>query len=225
MRKILIAGLTFCVVASCSDKGTFRINGTVPDPSFKGSKVYLVALDGPISKNVDSTVLVNGNFVFRKKADSMCVKILRIPSRYPKVIEDLVVVLEPGSVNAMLSYVSRGEGTRLNNILQQWKEKKHEYDSTQASVYFKIKKDISNTQKTDSLKQYSESLSKAYLSDVLWMMKENLHNGIGLLLFKVYYNELGKDVKKNILNSVGTVYASEDAQLKKMISNDQDLLK
>jgi hypothetical protein len=225
MRRILVAGLILLVAASCSHKETFRIDGTVADTTFNGSKVYLVALDGPISKNVDSTILVNGSFNFEKKADSLSVRILRIPARFPKVIEDLVVVLEPGSLNVRLSDNSYGTGTRLNNMLQSWKEKKHGCDLMQASIYSQIRETGTSREKIDSLRNYSDRLSLIFRADVRRMMNENLHNGIGLLLFKVYYQELSTEEKKNILKATGKLYSTKDAQLKLMITNDHNLSK
>ena len=225
MRRILVTGLILLIVASCSHKETFRIDGTVTDTTFNGSKVYLVALDGPISKNVDSTILENGGFNFEKKADTLCVRILRIPARFPKVIEDLVVVLEPGSLNVRLSDNSYGTGTRLNNMLQSWKEKKHAYDLMQASIYSQIRETDTNQEKIDSLRNYTDRLSLIFKADVRRMMNENLHNGIGLLLFKVYYQELSTEEKRNILKATGKLYSKKDAQLKLMISNDHNLSK
>ena len=225
MRSILIASLLLLIIVSCSQKETFRVDGTVPDTTFNGSKVYLVALDGPISKKVDSTILVNGSFHFEKKSDPMGVRILRIPAHYPKVIEDLVVVLEQGSLNARLSDNSFGSGTPLNNILQGWKEKKHNHDLMQDSIYSQIREAGASKGKIDSLRNYSDRLSLIFRADVKKVMNENLHNGIGLLLFKIYYQELSTEEKKNILAETQKLYSKYDAQLKLMISNDHNLSK
>jgi hypothetical protein len=225
MRRILFASIIVFTAASCTHKGTFKVEGTVPDTTFNGSKVYLVALDGPISKKVDSTILVNGSFRFEKKSDSLSVKVLRIPARFPKVIEDLVVVLEPGYLTVQLSENSSGTGTRLNNILQGWKDKKRAYNMMQASIYSQIRVEGTSKEKTDSLRNYSDKLSLIFKSQVLNLMHENLHNGIGLLLFKVYYQDLSTEEKKNIIKETGNIYSVKDAQLKLMIRNDHNLSK
>lgn len=225
MRKISIACLILFVAASCTHKETFKVEGIVPDAKFDGSKVYLVALDGPISKNVDSTILVNGRFHFEKRADSLCIKILRIPFRLPGVIEDLVVVTEPGTLNAELSTNSHGSGIPLNDKLQSWKDKKHAYDLMQDSIYSQIREEGASKEKTDSLRNYSDKLSLIFKAQVQTLMNENMHNGIGLLLFKVYYQDLSPEAKKNILKETGNIYSTKDAQLKLMISNDHNLSK
>lgn len=221
MNSIRIAFIILLILTSCAPKGSFKVEGRVTDETLNGSKVYLVALDGPISKDVDSTIIVDGSFRFEKKADSLCVKILRVPVRYPNAVEDLVVVTESGNLNAVLSGNSHGEGTRLNNILQEWKDKKRAYDSTQFDLY-SMKNKAENPVVADSLMKVSEGMSKSFVSDIISMINENSRNGIGLLLFKVYYNALPANVKTTILEMTGDIYPDKDAQLKMMISNDQN---
>jgi len=217
MKKIIVFLFSILLFTSCTKKEIFKVEGSVPDSTFNGSKIYFVALDGPISRNVDSTIIDKGKFHFEKKADSLCVKILRVPARFPVIIEDLVVVLEPGNLNVSLSGNSQGEGTRLNNILQSWKEKKHSYDSVKWELYSqKNRKDI-RQELIDSIVNYSGSLDNTYKSYVMQLMNENINNGIGLLLFKVYYNDLTIEDKQRILKQKGILYARKDAQLKLMI--------
>jgi hypothetical protein len=222
MKRLLLVYLSILITASCTHKETFKVEGEVPDSTFEGSKVYLVALDGPISKDVDSTIVTNGSFNFEKKADSLCVKILRVPVRYPNYVEDLVVVLEPGNLKVVLSPNSHGEGTRLNNILQNWKEKKHAYDSLQFVIYSQMRKEPDKNI-TDSLLKYSESLSCIYKAELKGLMNENLNNGIGLFLFKIYYHDFSMEDKSRILKLTRDLYSGKDAQLKKMIDEDQNI--
>ena len=143
MKKTYVFLFSLLLLASCSKKETFKVEGSVPDSTFNGSKIYLVALDGPISRNVDSAIIADGKFHFEKEADSLCVKILRVPARFPDIIQDLVVILEPGNLKVNMSVNSHGEGTRLNNILQNWKEKKLSYDSIQWDLMSEKKEECS----------------------------------------------------------------------------------
>jgi hypothetical protein len=223
MKEICFALLALAVTASCTRTETIIVRGTVSDPKLNNSKVYFVALDGPISKDVDSTIIVDGKFSFKKKADSLCIKILRVPVRYPDAVEDLVAVLEAGTLNVKLSANSHGEGTRLNNILQEWKDIKHTHDSIQSALYTrKAEKGISSDS-VASLMKRSVILNQEYRSYVMNLMNENLQNGIGLVLFKIYYHEFSTEEKKRILNITGDLYRDNDAQLKNMIDNDANL--
>jgi hypothetical protein len=225
MKRTCILLFIILSLASCKNYATFTVEGTVPDTAFKDSKVYLVALDGPISKDVDSTVLRDGKFRFEKKADSLCVRILRVPFRLPAMLEDLVVVLDEGKLNVELSGNSYGSGTPLNNKLQSWKDKKHAFDGVQVSIFEKIREAGNDSARVDSLRILSDKLSAAFKNDIRRMMDENLNNGIGLLLFKVYYYDLSAEEKNKILSQIGTLYTDHDAQLKLMIQNDKAINK
>jgi len=223
MRRSWLLLPVILILFSCKHAGTFTVDGVVPDTVFNGSKVYLVALDGPITKRVDSTVLTDGKFHFEMKADTLGVRILRIPFRLPDMVEDLVVVTEAGTMTAELSSDSHGSGTPLNNKLQGWKDKKRAYERMQQAIFNNIKEAGSDSLKADSLKKYSAKLSALFKADNRKMMRENIKNGIGLLLFKVYYHDLSAEERKEILEHTGILYPDHDAQLKLMISNDQDL--
>lgn len=225
MERIFIACIGLLITTSCNHKDTFTVEGKVPDETFRGSKIYLVALDGPVTKNVDSTIIIDGSFRFETVTDSLCVKILRVPVRYPDIIEDLVVVTEPGTLHVVLSANSHGDGTRLNNILQEWKEKKHVFDSVQWKLYSRKNREGITQEVTDSLMNYSKKLNNIFMSDVVRLQNENIHNGIGLLLFKLYYDALPAGEKNRILKITERTYLDKDAQLKNRIQGDRNLEK
>jgi hypothetical protein len=225
MKRIFIVYIVLFITTSCHHKETFTIEGMVTDETYKGSKIYLVALDGPVSKNVDSTVIVDRSFRSETEADSMCVKILRVPVRYPNLIEDFVVVTEPGKINVVMSAISNGMGTRLNNILQEWKEKKHNYDSIQWALYSRINSGTLKQKESDSLNISLKKLNNIFMSDVIRLQNENIHNGIGLLLFKLYFNALPVGEKNRILEIAGKNYSEKDAELKRMIESDRNAKK
>jgi len=223
MKRFLLVYLIFLLTVSCVHKETFKVNGIVPDTTFEGSKVYFVALDGPITKDVDSTIIIDGKFSFVKKADTMCTKILRVPVRYPNGVEDLVTVLEAGTIEVSLSSNSYGQGTRLNNKLKEWKDMKRSHDSIQSTLYTQKAMEGISQATIDSLMRYSVILKQEYRSYVTSLMNENLYNGIGLLLFKVYYHDFPPEERKRILDLTGNLYRDNDEQLKGMIDNDASL--
>lgn len=216
MRKHLLLVFTILLLTtSCNKNQTFRIEGRVINPEFFGSKVYLVALDAPVTKNVDSTIVENGQFTFEIKADSFSAKILRIPSKYPLFVEDLVVIPEQGKIDVVLDTVSRGNGTRLNNIMQQWKERKHIHDSIMWDLHIRSKAENIVKPVSDSLLKVSEKMNELFLSDNICLINENLYNGIGLLIYKIYFDALPVSEKNFITEKVGNMYLERDAQLRK----------
>jgi len=213
MRVYLL--VVIIVLSSC--KQSFVIEGYVDNVTFWESKVYLVALDGPISKRVDSTLAVNGNFRFEIPADSMEVRIVRIAPKYPEMVEDLVVVAEPGTMNVKLGNKSFGRGTPINDRLQHWKERKGMFDSIQWSLLRQKREMVLSPLEKDSLDAYSKNLYTLFVSENVCTIHENLHNGIGLLLFKLYYDVISSDDKNSILEKTGMKYFNRDRELKKRI--------
>jgi hypothetical protein len=217
MRRLILFLIVLIIPwNSCTHYQTFRVEGIVPDKIFNGSQVYLVALDAPVTRNVDSTIIRNGSFSFSLKADSSIVKILRIHHKYPHVVEDLVVIPEPGTLRAVIDVVSYGKGTRLNDILQQWKEDKHAFDSVQLDLLRKMDKNRMNQLVVDSLENLSGNLRDSFHSEVINLIDANLNNGIGLLLFKVFYNYIPPDKRESIIKSTNGEYFRKDAQMKNM---------
>lgn len=215
MRNIFLLIIILCIPASaCTKSPDFVVEGKVPDRNFEGSKVYLVALDAPVTKNVDSALVMDGAFKFTVPADSFDVRILRIPARFPAMIEDLVVVCEPGTVTVILDSVSSGGGTRLNNLLQQWKETKHFNDSLQREAGRQLRSAAGNQTMTDSLRLFSQQLGRSMLSESISLMNANLFNGVGLLIYKVYVDALPSDVTDYVTKMTGRLYLEKDAQLR-----------
>lgn len=215
MRTYII--LLFTVLAFTSCRKSFVVEGFVDNVTFWESKVYLVALDGPLSKRVDSTMAVNGMFRFEIPADSMEVRIVRMAPKYPEMVEDLVVIGEPGIVNVKLGNRSFGSGTPINDRLQHWKERKGMFDSIQWSLY-RQKRDAQLAQlEKDSIDTYSNDLYSLFVSENVCVIHENLHNGIGLLLFKLYYDVIPADDKNAILAKTGMKYFNRDMELNKRV--------
>jgi hypothetical protein len=207
--------LALLIASSCRPKFECIIEGSITNPDFFGSTVYLVALDAPVTKKVDSTTAINGNFSFKIKADSSSVKILRVPAKFPKIIDDLVIIAEKGRIAAVLDSMSGGHGTRLNDRLQEWKMRKRIHDSIQWNLYLLKNEDGIVKTKIDSLMKVSEIMNQVFLSDNICMINENLQNGIGLFIYKVYFDVLPTNEKNYVTTITGKEYIRKDAQLRK----------
>jgi hypothetical protein len=220
ISKYILPVVFILALSSCKEKPCFIVDGKVSYKAFEGSRIYLVALDAPITRNVDSTVVINGTFSFRVKADSTIAKILRLPIRYPNMAEDLVVITEPGTLHAVIGTKSYGEGTRLNDKLQQWKQAKNTYDSLQTSIF--EGKNLQNMEKkdVDSLIAAANKVKDSFLPGIVNLINENLNNGIGLLLFKVYYQQLSPETREAVEKATKGVYYRKDKQLKNMIQRN-----
>lgn len=209
--------LLFLLGFSCS-RDRFTIEGSVTEPLFLGEKVYLVALDGPVSRQVDSTLVKEGSFSFSLKADTMEVRIIRIAPKFPATIQDLVVIAEKGTLTATLGTVSRGGGTPLNDRLQRWKDNKELHDSTLWQIYRKKETPGLSPAAGDSLTAMADSVRQRFRTFNVGYLEQNLHNGIGLLLFKLYFHSLTADEKNRVMQQTGDLYFRHDAELRQRMN-------
>ncbi|MFN8257255.1 MAG: DUF4369 domain-containing protein [Bacteroidales bacterium] len=204
------------VILSCSNENKYIINGFIKDPFFEGKKVYLVPMDNAVAENVDSTIIKNGKFSFSGNADSNAFMIVRAKSFFPKTVQDLMVILCEGETNVNIDIKSSASGTELNRKLQEWKDKKEELDSLQYIVFQQSKLSKENKSRQDSLKNISDSLSKEMKENNLVYIKNNINNGVGLFIFRIFYHSFTYEEKKEII-SLGSANWKKDPVLKKLI--------
>ncbi len=219
--RVFISFILLFLFFSCNKEKSFVIEGKVDNPVFEGEKVYLVSSDGPITKDVDSTLIKNGHFYFKIPADSQKVKIVRIAPKFPHIVEDLVVIPEPGTIKVNLSQTSYGGGTPLNNFMQEWKAKKEKYDSIQWILYSeKRTKDLSEL-KLDSINECSKRVKRVFMNEVMNDIENNLYNGVGLILFKIYFYSFPVDFKNKVLSKNGDLYSRKDKQMERIVKNNK----
>jgi hypothetical protein len=128
---LLLAGLL-----GCSGRHLAVIEGTLPGGSrYDGETVYLVPVEKATADNVDSTCIRRGAFRFERilgdEPEGVC--IIRTRPLLRRALEELLVIPEPGRLQVTLDSVSSAHGTPLNEALQQWKERKQQYDAQRHS--------------------------------------------------------------------------------------------
>lgn len=138
MKRLLPCAATIVLAAclttfsSCHDQkershdvvaaeGEFVITGQLPAQTYDSACLYLVPMQGPHPRPVDSVFVgQDGRFEFRGNVEQMAV--LRMTMKQRMGIQDLLVVTEPGVTWVTLDSVSSSHGTPQNDALQQWKE-------------------------------------------------------------------------------------------------------
>lgn len=139
MKKILFfVSALLALSVSCSDNrqtaleaDEFLIEGHLPAEKYDSAILYLVPMQGPQPRPVDSVfVKKDGSFSFRGNVEQMAVLRLELRRRYG--IQDLLVVTEPGRTTVVLDSISSSSGTPQNNALQQWKD--HQQKVIEAGV-------------------------------------------------------------------------------------------
>lgn len=139
MATILLAASSLAAICSCTSKktetteeitpGNFVIEGTLPANRYDSACLYLVPMQGPHPRPVDS-VFVNADGKFRFEGNVEQMAVLRLAMRQRYGVQDLLVCTEPGLTKVVLDSISTCiEGTPQNQILQQWKDRMRQYSA------------------------------------------------------------------------------------------------
>lgn len=225
--KIRFFTLFLCLLTaeSCSTKNSLVIDGKVSSDAFEGSKIYIVAPDGATQKYEDSALIRNRRFSVTLPSDSMALRTLSIPRKGNAAVEDLIFIKEKGRLDVIMSTKSSSAGTRLNEILMDWKRKNILYDSTQYDLYYRANIPGISKNDYDSLVNLSANTDSVYLSWVRKTLDNNFGNAVGLLFFETYYDQLPLDVKKTILNKTGDDYLKRNLHVWSKVMFDSEIPK
>ena len=176
MATALLAASSLAAVCSCTSKktdisenitpGNFVIEGTLPADRYDSACLYLVPMQGPHPRPVDSVFIsADGKFRFEGNVEQMAALRLSMRQRYG--IQDLLVCTEPGLTRVVLDSVSSCiEGTPQNMILQQWKDRMQQYSVDNAKL-----RQLSKAGAPDEvISHYSDSIREAMGNDLYDML-------------------------------------------------------
>ncbi len=223
--KIRIIIICLVTAISCSRNQTITIIGKVTNPAFEGSQVYIIGPDGAGERNEDSAIVSNGSFRFRLIADIMALRSIHIPVLDRDAVEDVIFVKEPGTLEVIMSESSKSKGTRTSEILMNWKRMNIVYDSTQNDLYYMSGIPGISQVKRDSIIKVSADIDSQYLAGITQIISDNTDNGAGLFLFKMYYDHLPLEIRRNILVSYGEEFVEYDLGLWSKVMFDKEIPK
>ncbi|MCK9304643.1 MAG: TlpA disulfide reductase family protein [Bacteroidales bacterium] len=175
-RSILIAAMALFSIASLAQSKEFTITGTAPGGVSDGTKAYLY--DIVSRKSIDSTIVSDGKFEFKGKAEGSSVYSVTM-GRY-----DRPFILEAG--NIYIDFVNQKiGGSPLNDILAKYEKESGEIQASASAERQKIGSDKSVSE-TDRLIMMCELVVKTNgkLTEIaLGYLKENKNNAAGALIF------------------------------------------
>lgn len=146
MRKLL--ALAFCglLLASCGATGEeYVIEGTMPSARYDGEWIYLVPMENAPGR-VDSAKVTNAAFTFRGKGEEM--RVLRMRHALRILIQELLVVTEPGKIHVEADSIGSVSGTPQNDALQQWKTAREQ----NRRAYAALRRQLKEADPADSLR-------------------------------------------------------------------------
>ena len=114
MKKSIFLLLTAIVLWSCQN-ATFTIKGTVVDPAFEGTNVYLQERTDDGLQTVETAVVQNGTFTFTGMADENALRYVSLDER------NVCVLLERGIINVVFGDVISVSGTKINTAFNEFR--------------------------------------------------------------------------------------------------------
>ena len=183
MKNIPFLLFAVCLMA-CTNRSSV-IEGRLPNDSYNNEWVYWVPMKGASAKTVDSTRIHKNVFHLAISAHNRNrTGIVRVRPPLRLALQDILVFTEAGTVQVQLDSVSSAAGTPLNEVLQNWKDKKQTYDKE----IYALKRKLRTTDPKDEaeIKKEIENVSAAYHKDVYQIIAENKANEIGKFLYSLH---------------------------------------
>jgi thiol-disulfide isomerase/thioredoxin len=216
MKKIiLLLSSVLILAASCVEKEQFTINGTVAGAS-DSAKVYLQTLEDNWKDQVaiDSAYVTNGKFEFKGLAkEGAKVHFLALDQYTDKVKRPVLLVVEPGQIEAALDSVSTIKGTASNDAYQALNDKLSGFDTQLKAVYEKSKLDTAQVAQTELEKQYDE-IDAQKTKEIYDYVKANIQNQIGAYIFASRSYLFTLDQMKELFASVKPKYKTNERMAK-----------
>jgi hypothetical protein len=183
MKNILFLLFAICITA-CTNN-TSVIKGTLPSDSYDNEWVYWVPMEGTSAKTVDSTRIRKNAFRLAISAHNRNkTGIVRVKPLLRFALQDILVFTEAGTVHVKLDSVSSAAGTPLNEVLQNWKDKKRTYDK---EIYaLRKKRRATGANDETGIKEEIEKVSATYYNDTYQIIVENKANEVGKFLYSLH---------------------------------------
>jgi hypothetical protein len=186
MKKILLYIFSITILTCCADSGNdrYKITGSLPGNTYDNEWIYLAPLKVASAEAIDSVKVKDGTFRFEGVVDTPKIHILRTQPILRLKIQQLLIVLEPGTLNVSLDSVSSVQGTPQNDILQQWKEEKMKIDN-EIFLLSKLRMAEDTTPKADSIDQQYEQIKTRFSEYNYNLVKTYGFNEVGTFIYEL----------------------------------------
>lgn len=194
VRKYLTALLCVCALWSCTNDKRCVIEGTLPDSSYDDEMIYLTPFMGMTADRIDSARIENGVFRFEKEVETSGIYVLRMRPLLRLSLQELLVVVEPGRVHAQIGSVSSAKGTRLNDDLQQWKDRKEKENRAMGEM----RRDSRLGKDTTGWRQRMTQLQEESLDYNIRFVESHKQDVLGKLVYSLIQSALTPEQKQSL---------------------------
>jgi len=188
LRRFSVQLFSYSIIllfVACTNRGTV-IEGTLPSEKYDNEMVYWVPFEGESPKPIDSVQIHKNTFhLVISPHNRNKMGIIRIKKPLHRLnLQDILVFTEPGTVQVKFDSYSSATGTPLNDVLQNWKDRKQAYDKDIYELRKKYKTADANDK--DKIKKESENISAAYYDDVYQIVNKNKDNEVGKFIYSIH---------------------------------------
>lgn len=226
MRKFSILLMTAIVLISCQSGKNYKITGTVADPAYEGTNVYVQEMKANEMLPVDTAVVTDGKFTFEGVADSTVLRFIALDeSVNPQKPSRVLAVLEPGNIQVNFDSVITVSGSKLNDVYSVFRK---EQDGIRKEIralsqqYQDAESAGTMTEELDAeLTEKYEKLSEGITAKTADFIKSNITNPLGKFLFMTSSQMFETETQKEILDLADDAYKSEEniVRIMKRIEN------
>lgn len=166
---------------SCTSQHSV-IEGTLPDDQYDNETVYWVPFTDASPQTVDSTHIRKNTFRLEvSKYNRNKMGIVRVKPHFRPFLQEILVFTEAGTVQVKLDTFSSASGTPLNGTLQNWKNRKRQFDREVSAL--RVKQQSAATGDEAMIRAEIEQATDSYYDDVFQMVWNNQNNEIGKFIY------------------------------------------
>lgn len=209
MKRIISFVAASVVLAACSQKAGYEIDGTVNSTDLNGKYVFLSEYKDGALQRIDSVVVENGKFAFKGEQAtpvygyiSFNASDLNLPENKGRNTTgeskafNLPIILENGSMTAVMDSLSTINGTVLNDAYTEFRKVTKSINDEQFALYseaMQLRKDSAITpEKDEEFGNRAKAISEKRQSTLVTYIEKNLNNvtgGMALSNFKKVVND------------------------------------
>lgn len=215
MRKLFYLFISALILISCQNSNEYSIKGTVANPDFEGTNVYLQEMTDDAMVTTDTAVVENGQFSFKGAADAARLRfILLDESVSPRQETRIPVLLEPGKLKVSFDSVVTVSGSKVNEAYTDFRVQQRElgmqirevverYNSAQAAGTITGAMEAEINTSYDSISNKMTELNFNFI-------KENIDNDLGQYSFMASSSMFEPEQQREILELADESFKSKE---------------
>lgn len=196
--------ISFCLyfLSACTSN-QYKIEGKIHGDHLEDEKIYLVDLDPAQRMFIDSTTVKNRTFSFTGEIQTDKMMILRTRPILRMVYQEIVLVLEPGTISVYLDSISTATGTRQNDLLQQWKEKKEGTHTRVQNLkrWLRTSNEDLSSEEIQQIETNIQTIENEFIEYNYNFIQQHWHTTVGQFVYKMVGNSLNEE-QQEVLKSL-----------------------